>query len=346
LDFFYLSKMKFSISIRMMVLKSYTVLIMLIIFQFSRSSSYLNNLPDLIKVVKPACVTIRVLNEEGVEINQGSGFFITPKIVVSSRHIFWKDTEEQRNASYGLIITNSRKDFVEYYAKSVVIDDVETDVIMVEVTSNENLIPNQAYLNITENYEEGEDIFVISSPYGLEGVISTGIISAIHNDYDVQISTPISMGSSGAPIINKKGEVVGIVRGSLINGQNLNFGIAMKNFRTILDLVHRFEIGSDDFNELAYPPLPFKDWVQSQNVVYTIDEERSSKWNKRLGSVISVVKDYTLAIFSGLKKNLEFKEKEQQKPNFKHWFKNSVKAITDGTKEKFFFFKRKNQSRG
>jgi len=199
-------------------------------------------------------------------------------------------------------------------------------------------------LNITDTFEEGEDIFVVSSPYGLEGVTSTGIISAIHNDYDVQISTPISMGSSGAPIINKQGEVIGIVRGSLINGQNLNFGIAMKNFRAIVDKVNKLELDADfgvGNSGIAYPPTPFKEWVQTQNMIYTIDDGSGVKSWDKLGSVINVVKDYTLSIFSDIKKNFNSQQREEESKsppkNFKNWFKNSIKAITDGSKEKVLF---------
>jgi len=77
--------------------------------------------------------------------------------------------------------------------------------------------------------EEGENIVVIGSPFGLEHTISTGIVSSLRDieNYGkiIQITAPISPGSSGGPIINSRGKVVGIATFQLIGGQNLNFAI-------------------------------------------------------------------------------------------------------------------------
>jgi hypothetical protein len=62
---------------------------------------------------------------------------------------------------------------------------------------------DQPYLELSQEYpEEGEEVFVISTPEGLEGVVSPGIVSALHNSIDLQISCPISSGSSGGPVFN------------------------------------------------------------------------------------------------------------------------------------------------
>ena len=74
-----------------------------------------------------------------------------------------------------------------------------------------------------------ESIVVIGSPYGLEQTISEGIISSVRDVPNVgkllQISAPISSGSSGSPVLNMKGDVVGIVSFFFLGGQNLNFAI-------------------------------------------------------------------------------------------------------------------------
>ena len=76
---------------------------------------------------------------------------------------------------------------------------------------------------------EGEDIFVIGNPLGLESTVSTGIISAVRDipafGKILQITAPISPGSSGSPVINSKGEVIGIATLVITKGQNLNFAI-------------------------------------------------------------------------------------------------------------------------
>ena len=53
----------------------------------------------------------------------------------------------------------------------------------------------------------------------------------------LQISAPISEGSSGGPVLNKRGEVIGVAVATLKVGQNLNFAIPVKYLRGLLDKV-------------------------------------------------------------------------------------------------------------
>jgi tetratricopeptide (TPR) repeat protein len=74
-------------------------------------------------------------------------------------------------------------------------------------------------------------VFAIGNPEGLERTISQGIVSGVRKSDNrdlLQITTPISHGSSGGPILNSKGEVVGVAVGMLEDGQNLNFAVPVK----------------------------------------------------------------------------------------------------------------------
>jgi hypothetical protein len=67
---------------------------------------------------------------------------------------------------------------------------------------------------------------VAGNPEGLEASISIGIVSAVRKERGlVQIDAPISPGSSGGPVVNQRGEVIGVAESSLIEGQNLNFAV-------------------------------------------------------------------------------------------------------------------------
>jgi S1-C subfamily serine protease len=75
---------------------------------------------------------------------------------------------------------------------------------------------------------------VIGSPLGLQGSLSNGIVSAIRPDDKqhevsmagfIQITAPISPGSSGSPVLNMKGEVIGVATSSFGLAQNINFAI-------------------------------------------------------------------------------------------------------------------------
>ncbi|MCL2447865.1 MAG: S1C family serine protease [Polyangiaceae bacterium] len=75
----------------------------------------------------------------------------------------------------------------------------------------------------------GDPVVAIGNPLGLEDTVSNGLVSARRKGDDgtefLQISAPIAPGSSGGPIFNDRGEVVGIAVAILEEGQNLNFGV-------------------------------------------------------------------------------------------------------------------------
>jgi hypothetical protein len=84
----------------------------------------------------------------------------------------------------------------------------------------------------------GEQVFAIGNPEGLEKTISQGIVSGLRKRGDrdlLQVTSPISHGSSGGPILNTKGEVVGVAVGALEDGQNLNFAVPVAYVRAILE---------------------------------------------------------------------------------------------------------------
>jgi hypothetical protein len=81
----------------------------------------------------------------------------------------------------------------------------------------------------TAAVEIGTAILAIGNPAGLESTLSTGIVSGIRTFSDgthfYQITAPISPGSSGGPVLNEDGHVVGIATATLSVGQNLNFAV-------------------------------------------------------------------------------------------------------------------------
>ncbi|GAG54367.1 unnamed protein product, partial [marine sediment metagenome] len=74
----------------------------------------------------------------------------------------------------------------------------------------------------------GEEVYAVGNPQGLEGTFSQGIVSSIRqigSDMLFQITAPISPGSSGGPVLNTQGKVIGIAVATFSGGQNLNFAI-------------------------------------------------------------------------------------------------------------------------
>jgi hypothetical protein len=78
-------------------------------------------------------------------------------------------------------------------------------------------------------------VLVIGSPEGLQGTVSEGIISAFRENRSlIQITAPISPGSSGSPVMNESGEVIGVATMVTREGQNLGFAIAVEEVERAL----------------------------------------------------------------------------------------------------------------
>lgn len=96
----------------------------------------------------------------------------------------------------------------------------------------------------------GDSVVAIGHPLGLEDTVSNGLVSAVRHvddDFDVlQISAPIAPGSSGGPLFNEKGEVIGVAAAIMRGGQNLNFGLPVKYVKNLA--AHPRPVSMNDFS--------------------------------------------------------------------------------------------------
>jgi Flp pilus assembly protein TadD len=110
----------------------------------------------------------------------------------------------------------------------VVTEDKEGDLILLSVGISHDTVQS---LSMSASIPEvGERVLVIGSPLGFEKTVSDGIVSAVRDipafGKTIQITAPISPGSSGSPVVNMKGEVIGVATLQVVEGQNLNFAIS------------------------------------------------------------------------------------------------------------------------
>jgi hypothetical protein len=94
-------------------------------------------------------------------------------------------------------------------------------------------------LGNSDQIQVGEEVVAIGNPLGLELTVSNGIVSGIRTDEKqedklLQITAPISHGSSGGPLFNMSGEVVGINALFLKGGESLNFAIPINDAQRLL----------------------------------------------------------------------------------------------------------------
>jgi len=178
-------------------------------------------LPKLVKQVQPAIVTIFTYDKDKNALKQGSGFFINSDChLITNYHVL--------EGAYSTEVKTY--DGKKYPVRSVVTKNKDMDLIQLEVDIPKNAM---RYIQVIDTTPDiAERILVIGSPLGLEQTVSEGIISAVRDIPDLgtiyQMSAPISSGSSGSPVVNMKGQVVGVATLRMIEGQNLNFAVSGK----------------------------------------------------------------------------------------------------------------------
>ena len=184
------------------------------------------NFSAIFKKAQPATVVITTYNKSGEGLAQGSGFFITKSgEVITNRHVIEGATAVEVKTYDGKIFSVSQ----------VLAEDKEGDVARLAINIGSGTV---ATLNLSNALPEaGEKILVIGSPLGLEQSISDGIVSAIREvpgfGKVLQITAPISPGSSGGPVVNMRGEVVGIATFQVTEGQNINFAVTSERIKAI-----------------------------------------------------------------------------------------------------------------
>jgi tetratricopeptide (TPR) repeat protein len=210
------------IQMKRMTLNFEIMLILFIQFLFAAVSFGEEDLPSMIKRIEPSVVVVLTYDQEDRLIGQGSGFFISQNgDVITNYHVL-------QGVSRAVIRAGDEK---IYPVKRVVAEDREADLIRVSVDIAERTVPP---LSISTSLPQvGERIVVIGTPLGLEKTVSDGIVAAVREIPDfgkiIQLTAPISQGSSGSPVVNMKGEVVGIATFIILAGQNLNFAIPGEN---------------------------------------------------------------------------------------------------------------------
>ena len=182
------------------------------------------SLKQLIEPLRPSVVTVVTYDLDGEVAGLGSGFFISSSgILVTNYHVL--------DGAYRADVKTL--DGREYPIMTVLAKSQQVDLIKVRVNIPRNQV---ALLPLAEQEPVLADrVVVIGSPLGLDQTVSEGIISAVRETSAVgkvfQLTAPISQGSSGSPVLNHQGEVVGVVSFQVTTGQNLNFAISVNSLR-------------------------------------------------------------------------------------------------------------------
>ncbi len=198
-----------------------------------------DSIPQIVAKSKPATIQIIALDENWSPIKTGTGFFISPDgLAVTNYHVV-------QGAAHFLGRTNEGAAF---QFERLVAHPQGVDLAILKFAAD-----GVACLKLGDSTDaaEGQTVLVIGSPEGLQGTVTAGIISAFRENRSmIQISAPISPGSSGSPVMNESGDVIGVATLVSREGQNLGFAIAVEEVKRALTTPR---IAMESPSE---PPLP------------------------------------------------------------------------------------------
>lgn len=177
------------------------------------------------KQVLPAVVTIKGKTDNG-EIS-GSGFIITTNgRIVTSLHVISQMVTATVILSSGDI----------YDSVKVVAYDDRRDLAIIQIPGYD--LPT-VRLGNSNNVTEAENVLLIGAANGLQGSITSGIISAIRKLPEgfsvIQTDAAANPGNSGGPLINSAGEVIGILGFKIVGAEGQNFAVPINYARGIAD---------------------------------------------------------------------------------------------------------------
>jgi S1-C subfamily serine protease len=200
---------------------------------------YRKALPSVVNITSTA-VAFDFFNRPVPQQGQGSGFILDPQgHILTNNHVI---DNAQR-------VEVTLYDKHKYHANVVAIDK-QHDLALLLINAP-NLVP--ATLSQSNGLMVGQRVYAIGNPFGLSGTLTRGIISAIRSigtqggapiEDAIQTDAAINPGNSGGPLLNSKGEVIGITTLIASNGSDqsagIGFAIPINTAKAVLDDFAKF----------------------------------------------------------------------------------------------------------
>ena len=180
---------------------------------------------------------------EGVVLVQtpgglGSGFIVNENgFCVTNYHVVEKETRIATTIFHRLddgSFNRRRIDDVRIVALNPFFD-----LALLQIPVQKDLAFKPVFLAAEEDLQEGEEVFAIGNPLGLERSVSQGIIGTKNRNFRgqvyIQTTAEINPGNSGGPLFNARGEVIGVTNMKLLFAEGLGFAIPSPYVKLFLD---------------------------------------------------------------------------------------------------------------
>lgn len=205
---------------------------------------------EISKLSGSAVVYIEVSDKNNKPLGTGSGFIVNSSgYIVTNYHVI----DKAYTARVKLI--DGRK----FSVVNVIAYDEEKDIAILKV--NASGLP-AVKLGDSDNIRNGDKIVAIGSPLGFDNTISDGLVSYKNRIIDemsyIQISAPVSPGSSGGALFNTRAEVIGVISATVVQGQNINLAIPVNLVKAYMNNTPAPKTLEEVYEEV-YPTLSYSD---------------------------------------------------------------------------------------
>jgi len=180
---------------------------------------------EVAALASPSVVMIVTEDSHHQPLAIGSGFFVKENVIASNAHVV-----EGAASGYAKIVGQK----ATFDLQGIVGMDARHDLILLAV---EGAKAPALRIDVSRRVAIGDRVYSVGNPKGLEGTFAEGIISGIRDidgDEILQITAPISPGSSGGPILDDSGAVIGVAAATYKGGQNLNFAIPISQVAKLM----------------------------------------------------------------------------------------------------------------